>query len=197
MLKCRELRKERAISQRQLADRLGISRSTVAMWETGASRPDSQSLKTLSDLFGVSIDYLLDNNPSPSRGIKIPVLGRVQAGIPVEAVEDILDYEEITCETAAQGEFFALQIKGASMEPKFSEGDVVIVRRQSDVDSGDIAIALVNGNDATVKKIVKHPDGIYLMPLNAAFPPQFFSTADIAALPISILGKVVELRAKF
>lgn len=87
------------------------------------------------------------------RGVRIPVLGRVVAGIPIEAVEEILDYEEITPELAATGEFFALKIRGHSMEPRMMEGDVVIVRKQEDVESGDVAIVLVNGNEATVKRV--------------------------------------------
>lgn len=122
---------------------------------------------------------------------------RVVAGIPIDAVEEILDYEEITPEMAAHGEHFALLIKGDSMEPKMSAGDVVIVRKQSDINSGDIAIVLVNGNEATVKKIKKSPEGITLIPTNQAYDYAFYSNDDIINLPVSIIGKVVELRAKF
>ena len=83
------------------------------------------------------------------------------------------------------------------MEPKMSIGDVVIVRRQEDVDDGDVAVVIVNGNEATVKKIKKESGGIRLIPLNPAFDSQFFSIEDISTLPVRILGKVVELRAKF
>ena len=83
------------------------------------------------------------------------------------------------------------------MEPKISEGDVVIVRKQSDCDNGDLAVALVGGGDATVKRIKKSTAGITLIPNNPAFEPMFFSNEEIESLPVSILGKVVELRAKF
>ena len=106
----------------------------------------------IASYFGVSVDYLLGNEsapdgpPAPSRpGSKwIPVLGRVAAGTPIEAVEDILDYEEIDAHTAASGEHFALQIKGQSMEPRIKDGDVVIVQKQDDCDSGDVAVVLVS-----------------------------------------------------
>lgn len=97
------------------------------------------------------------------------------AGTPIEAVEDILDYEEIDAKTAASGEYFALQIKGQSMEPKISDGDVVIVRQQSVCNSGDIAVVLVNGDEATVKRIKKRPEGIMLIPSNPAYEPMFYS----------------------
>ena len=98
---------------------------------------------------------------------------------------------------AQQGDFFALQIKGSSMEPKFSEGDVVVVRKQEDVDNGDIAIVLVNGNEATVKKIKKFENGINLIPTNPEYDVLTYSTEEIENLPVRIIGKVVELRAKF
>ena len=132
-----------------------------------------------------------------SRSVLIPVLGDVQAGIPIEAIEDILDYEEITPEMAATGDHFGLRIRGQSMEPRFVEGDVIIVRKQPDVDTGDIAVVLVNGNSATVKKIKKSDAGITLIPLNPAFDPMFYSNQEIIELPVCIIGKIVELRGKY
>ena len=100
-------------------------------------------------------------------------------------------------EMARQGEFFALQVKGDSMEPKFSDGDVVIVRKQEDVDSGDIAIILVNGDEATIKKVQKFDGGINLVPTNSAYPVLTYTNKEIEQLPVRVIGKVVELRAKF
>lgn len=131
------------------------------------------------------------------RGVKIPVLGTVAAGIPIEAVEDILDYEEIEPELAATGEFFALQIKGDSMEPRMQSGDVVIVRQQPDVESGDVAVVLINGDEATVKKLLKQSGGIVLQAFNPAYDPMFFSPQDIEEKPVRVIGKVIELRGKF
>ena len=197
MITLKHLREEKKISQEKLAKAIGVSRSTIAMWETGNSQPDHDNLKLLAQYFKVSIDFLL-NNPSPNtHGVKIPVLGKVVAGIPIEAVEEILDHEEITPELASSGEYFALRIKGNSMEPKISEGDVVIVRKQDDADNGDTAIVLVNGDEATVKKIRKSPDGISLIPNNPSYDIIFYSNKEIEDLPVRIIGKVVELRAKF
>lgn len=128
---------------------------------------------------------------------RIPVLGRVAAGLPIEAQQEILDWEEITGEMALDGEYFALQIRGDSMEPKFSNGDVVIVRQQEDADDGDIVIALVNGNDAVCKRLRKYRDGIVLMSSNPAYEPMYFSGKEVTDTPVKIIGKVKELRAKF
>lgn len=129
--------------------------------------------------------------------IHIPVLGRVAAGIPIDAIEEIIDWEDISADMAAGGaEYFGLQIKGDSMEPKISDGDIVIVRKQPDVDSGEIAVVLVNGDDATVKRVKKSAAGITLISNNPAYDPMFYSNEDIEKLPVAILGRVVELRAK-
>lgn len=196
----RELRKSKQMTQRQLADLLYIDCSTVTKWETGKANPDFEKQQRLASLFNVSIDYLLgreDSASNPKGGIRIPVLGSVVAGIPIEAVQEILDYEEITPETASRGEHFALKIKGDSMEPKFSAGDIVIIRKQPDVENGEIAIVLVNGDEATIKKIQKSPEGIALIPLNPQYEVMFYTNKEIETLPVSILGKVIELRAKF
>ena len=201
----KQLREEKGLSQSEGAKIIGVGRTTYLKWENGENQP-TRKLDQLSQFFGVSIDYLLGKSDVKniksknlhSRGIRIPVLGRVVAGIPIEAVEEILDYEEITPELAATGEFFALKIRGHSMEPRMMEGDVVIVRKQEDVESGDVAIVLVNGNEATVKRVKKQEEGITLIATNTSvYEPHFYSNKEIKNLPVQILGKVVELRGKF
>lgn len=194
--KIRELRNRVGLTQKELAERLYKSESAIRMWELGKSEPDLQSINALAEIFNVSVDTIL-GAPATSTN-RIPVLGYVAAGIPIEAIEDIIDYEELSPETVKDGaEYFALQIQGASMEPKISDGDVVIVRKQPDVDSGQIAIVCVNGDRATCKKVMKHPDGILLQPLNPTYEATFYSADEVQNLPITILGRVVELRAKF
>lgn len=204
MNRVKELRKQKHITQEELGKVLDIQKAAISKYENGRAEPSTEVLKKMSAYFGVSIDYLLGNPPAKSpvqkptgRGVRIPVLGRVVAGIPLEAVEEILDYEEITPELAATGEFFALKIRGHSMEPRMMEGDVVIVRRQDDVESGDIAIVLVNGNEATVKRVKKQEDGITLIATNTSvYEPHYYSNKEIEELPVRILGKVIELRGK-
>lgn len=202
------LRTSKGITQNELATHLKISRSTIGMYESGSREPDFETLELIADYFNVDIDYLLGRTskttyiPPPllsskRKGVVINVLGRVAAGIPIDAVEDIIDTEEISEEIAKTGEFFGLQINGDSMEPKFSKGDIVIVRKQDDADSGDIVIAMVNGNDATCKRLRKYRDGIELISNNPSYEPMFFSNEDIISKPVKIIGKVVELRAKF
>lgn len=188
-------RKAKGLTQSEVAKIIGISQNGYSYWENGKAKIDQQQLIKLAELYGVTTDYLLGKE-SP-QVTKIPVLGKVAAGIPIEAITDIEDYEEIDEALAATGEFFALRIKGASMEPRIKEGDVVIVRRQESAESGDTVVVLVNGDAATVKKIRYGADGISLIPSNPAYDVQFYSKADIEQLPVRIIGRVVELRGKF
>ncbi|MCM1225296.1 MAG: repressor LexA, partial [Lachnospiraceae bacterium] len=166
--------------------------------------PPLKKTKELAELFNIDIDDLtgidleLPNikKNKAAKGFTINVLGHVAAGIPLEAIEEIIDTEEISEEMASTGEFFGLQIHGDSMEPRMCEGDVVIVRKQDDAESGDIVIALVNGNDATCKRLMKYSGGISLIALNSKYEPLMFSNEDIQKKPVRILGKVVELRGK-
>ena len=186
-------------------------KSHLSQYVNGKSNPDNEKIFLLSKVFGVSEAWLLgydvprykiteeieDDIPPKPQGIKIPVLGTVAAGIPISAVEDILDYEEVPQSWESQGEFFGLRIKGDSMQPKMDDGDVVIVRQQSDANSGDTVIALVNGDDATCKKLQKTENGIMLVSTNPNYLPMFFTNEEIVTKPVVILGKVVELRSKF
>ena len=187
-------------SQADLAKILFVNQTAVSQWERGVTIPSPPLLLKLSQLYGVSTDYLLgkDSSAPGSKGVKVPVLGDVAAGIPIEAVENIVDYEEIDTAMASTGKYYGLRIKGSSMEPRIREGDVVIVRQQEDADTGDTAVVLVNGDSATVKRIKKEPDGgLWLLPNNPAYDPQHYSPAEVAEKPVRIIGKVVELRGKF
>lgn len=199
----RALRKQNGLSLDELAARYNaqfsgkLNKSTLSRYENDVQEPMFSVVRNLAQLFDVSCEVLTDGCVPPVSGVQIPVLGRVAAGLPISAVQEILGYEEITPQLASQGEYFALEIKGDSMEPKFSEHDIVVIRQQNDVDSGQIAIVLINGDDAVCKKVMKHRDGISLVSFNPSYSPRFFTNREIDELPIHIIGRVVELRAKF
>lgn len=193
----KDLRNKKGLTQAELARLCGVHQTAVSQWEKGRTDPDRNSLKILSEIFDVPVDVIMGLVSGTKQKVVIPVLGYVRAGMPIEAVEEILDYEEISPQLAATGEFFALQIKGNSMEPRICENDVVIVRKQSDVDSGDVAVVLVNSMDATVKKVVKKGTSLSLVPFNPNYDVMIYSAEEVSRLPVSIIGKVVELRGKF
>lgn len=191
-------RKAKGLTQTEVAQAIGLTQNGYSYWENGKAKIDRDQLIKLAALFEVSIDYLLGNTEVPaSNGVRIPVLGDVAAGIPIEAITDIADYEEIDAALARTGEFFGLRIRGSSMEPRMCDGDVVIVRQQKTADTGDTVVVLVNGDSATVKKIKYGQDGITLLPTNPAYDPLFYSAAEVESLPVRVIGRVVELRAKY
>lgn len=193
----------------ELADKSGVSKASISQYVNGSHAPSNISSGKMASVLKVNPLWLMGfdvsmaeddatESKSLSRtGVVIPVLGRVAAGIPITAAEYVIDTEEISQAMAADGEYFGLQIKGDSMEPKISNGDVVIVRKQSDADDGDLVIALVNGNDAVCKRLKKYAEGIALLSTNPAYEPMYFSEKEIVEKPVEIIGKVKELRAKF
>lgn len=193
------LLKSQKKTQKMLCEHLGIKQQAFTNWKNGDNDSYMKHLPAIAEYLGVSIDFLLGKTDSPARrqGVKIPVLGNVAAGIPIEAITEIEDYEEITEDMASKGEYVALTIHGDSMEPRMLEGDVVIVRLQDTIESGETAIVIVNGGEATCKRVKKTPDGITLLAINPDYDPVFYSNKQIEQLPVRIFGKVVELRGKF
>lgn len=197
------LMEKRGITQLELAEYMGVSQTTISNWCKGIKMSRMDKVDKICRFFHINRSDLMDEHTEQSpatkpKAIKIPVLGMVHAGYPVDAIEDILDWEEVTPEMSARGDLMALQVKGDCMEPRFAEGDVVIVLCQNTAESGDIVIVMVNHDEAEMKKLKRFENGcINLVPLNAAYPVKSFSPQEIEELPIRILGKVIELRAKF
>ena len=195
----KKLTEEQGMSMSELARRVGTAKSAISRYFNGTREFPLNKVEEFASALHTTPDFLLgmEYEPQTQQGLQIPVLGNVAAGIPISAVEDILDYEEIDSSFQNQGEFFALRIKGDSMQPKMDDGDVVIVRQQSDANSGDTVIALVNGDDATCKKLQKTENGIMLLSTNPNYLPMFFTNEEILTKPVVILGKGVELRSKY
>ena len=185
-------------TQQDLADYLGASKSTVSMWVNGKRTPWMVTIDQICKYFDCTREDLLRDNREAyyKHSISIPVYARVAAGIPLEAVEDIIDREEIPERWERAGTYFGVRVKGDSMAPRIENGDVVIVRKQEDADDGDIVIALVNGNDAVCKRLRKYDGSIALVSNNPAYSPMYFTLADTQDIPVRIIGKVVELRGK-
>ena len=177
---------------------LKIPMPTFSDWINAKTYPRIDKIELMANYFGIEkSDLVEDKKVRTKKGNIINVLGRVAAGIPVEAVEEIIDNEEITEEMSRTGTFFGLKIHGDSMIPNICDGDIVIVRQQNDAESGDIVVATVNGTDATCKRLRKYKSGIELIANNPSYEPLDFSNQEIEEKSVKILGKVVELRRKF
>ena len=191
-------RKKAKLTQQDVASKLEVTRQTYSAYERGITIPSLETIEKISNLLNCSVgDILPSSFPVTKKiGVKIPVLGYIRAGIPHEAIENIIDYEEISEELSKKGDFFALCVSGDSMKPRIHPGDIVIVKKQNTIETGDIGVILVNGDDATIKKVVVRGNALILVPENPQYEQTIFTEKDIEELPVEIIGRVVELRAK-
>lgn len=195
--KLKRLRKEKNFSQIDLADKVGVTRSSIANYETGRNYPANDILTKFATLFNVSIDYLVDDNFNGIPKNHIPVLGIVKAGYNYLAEENIIGYVSINDNTLDSEDFFALEVKGNSMEPVIYERDIAIVKKQEEFENGDIVVALINGEEATIKRAYKNDKGIVLQPANPMIEPLEFDKEKIVNLPVKIIGIVYNITRKF
>ncbi len=193
------LRNSNNLSQAELAKKLNISRSSIGMFESNARTPTTDTLVRYAQFFNVSIDYLMGTSQnSNAEKYTIPVYASISCGNPFVADENIYDFEDVDIALKSQGEHFGLLCRGNSMSPEFKDGDVAIIRKQSNIDSGNIAAVRINGDEATLKIVKKSEQGITLVAINPdVFLPRFYSNEEIINLPVEIIGKVIENRRKY
>lgn len=190
-----------------VALRVGVAKSTIQRYEKG-------KIEKLKQPVIEAIAAALDADPAwicgktqavghytqsaAPRIVRVPVLGLVPAGIPIEAIEDIVDWEEIPAALCSgDREYFGLRVKGDSMYPDYLDGDTIIVRKTPAFESGDVCVVYVNGFDATLKRVKVDESGAWtLIPRNPEYPPKTYSAREVQTVPVSVAGVVVELRRK-
>ena len=196
----KEARKKAGLTQKEVADRLGMTYQAISNYERGVNRIEVSILSALCNLYGISVPEILQGHDSENKKTpiqfeeyrpthKIPILGRISAGLPLYAEENIEGYTYTELNGGA--EYFALRVKGDSMNAaRISDGDIIIVRRQDIVENGQIAVVLVDNEDATVKIFSRHGHLVTLMPHshNPAHQPQIY---DLRETKIDVLGLVV------
>lgn len=203
----KELRLEKEWTQDELGQKLNppVNKSAVNKWEKGQVENIKKThIEQMSKFFGVRPSQLMCFNEPVIEGafpieesVPIPILGKVAAGEPILAVENQIGTVNVDHSKTIGSELFGLRIKGDSMSPRIQEGDIVIVRKQSDADSGDIVIALVNGDEAVCKRLQKYADGLSLISLNPQYEPMTFTKKDIKDKPVKIIGRVIENRQQY
>lgn len=186
----------RGISRHQFCRDTGINYTTLGEWLTASKYPRIDKIELMAEYFGITKADLVEEPKKKTTKYQVPVYGRIQAGIPIEAITDIVDYEEISEEMARNGEYIGIRVSGNSMEPKISEGDIAIIRWQPTVENGQIAAVRVNGSDAALKKFYQSGSQVTLVSFNPNFPPMIYDLKD-PYTSIDIIGRLVELRAKF
>ena len=190
------LLKKTGTGQNELAKHIGVTPAAVNNWTRGTNVPRMEKIDKICAYFGVSRNDLVSD--SKRKDYRIPILGTVVAGVPMEAIENIDGYIDKTPKMMDDADYFALKIKGQSMEPELHEGDTVIVRVQPEVENGQIAIVTVNGDEATCKQVVRSKDGITLIGYNpVVYPPHFYSADQVNSLPVKVIGRVIEVRRDY
>lgn len=206
----KDLRESRGYSQQELGEALNMTRQTISNYEKGRRTPHKEILEEIADFFNVDMDFLYGKTKIENRYrqklaeganfelielspyASVPVLGSIPAGVPIEAIEDIVDHIDIPLKWVKSDDvYFALKVRGDSMYPLFLDGDTVIIRRQTTAETGDICACYVNGFDATLKRVkISEAGAITLQPENTNYPPMTYTHPG----EVTIAGKVVEVR---
>lgn len=202
--KIKYLREELGLRQSDLADKLSISPSAVGMYERNARQPNNDLIIKLAKFFNVSTDYLLGNSdirnesnvfPIADTPVRVPVVGKISAGKPILAQENIEGYEFAPSSQIKEGQtYFYLRVQGDSMNLKFNDGDIVLVQKQDYLENNEIGVFIVNGYDATVKKYKRENNLIILEPMsnNPNNTVQIYNEND----DFHIIGKVISYQGK-
>jgi repressor LexA len=192
-----------------------ISPSYLSLLETGKRKPSAIILKKLAPIY--NLDYIdlyekagfidlaekekIEKNKIDKLGnpiVSIPILGTVKAGYDYLAQENWIGSVDIDKSIVGNGQdYFALKVHGDSMSPVFMENDIVVIKKQDDFENGEIVVALINGEEATIKKAYKGTTGIELKAINPYYPPRVFTEDEIKTLPVTIIGTVKQLKRVF
>lgn len=195
--KIKELRKNKGILQKELADRLSVGKSTVAMWETNKREPDAETIAKIADILGVTTDMLLrdtvdtvtlpESNAQllPSEYIRmIPCFESASAGFGTDAQNRIIELIPIYIVNEQEAaETICIIVRGDSMHPRIEDGDIVQVHKQDTAETGDIVVIL-DGDEAFVKRFIHGKNGVILESFNPAYPPMKFTKEESNRLRI-------------
>lgn len=208
-IRLKQAREEKNISLEEAGNKVGVNKTTVMRWENGQTEKFKiPTLETLADFYGVNSLWLIGNDvPKYSLNnideignpvIPVPVLGTVKAGYDYMAQENWEGTIDVDKSLVGNGEdYFALKIKGDSMSPTLIENDIVIIKKQDDFENGDIVVAIINGDEATIKKGKKSDSSILLQPLNTNYEPLIFTYDEMKTIPVTIVGVVKQLKREF
>lgn len=205
----RKLRDEREWSQGQLGRKMRVSKQTISNWENNRRAPDYETLEALADIFNVPMSYFVSSEDerkvleklndtmqvipyTPGRAM-VPIVGVVRCGPGGLAYEDLQGAE--VADVANPSEYFHLRAEGDSMEPDIRPGDLVLVHIQPEVESGELAVVIIDDEEGTLKKYIRKGNAIILQSFNQNYPPRVFVGDEMNL--VKIAGKVVESKRKW
>lgn len=193
-------------SRTEICEALGIKYTTFADWVNAKTYPRIDKIERMADYFGISkSDLVEDHTTLPADAIPytqrptqpIPIVGVISCGTPLLAEDNIEGYHDTSLADITSGEtYFWLRAKGDSMiNVGIHEGDLLLIRQQNDVDSGDIAVVAINGDDATLKRVIKKENALILQPENPIYETKIFIGAEMNT--VHIRGRLMKLEKKF
>lgn len=209
MNRLKQIRKERGVTQSEVAKFIGISQNNYSYWENGKVKIDGDSIKKLADYFNVSVDYLLGRSltsalPNISNiypldaPIKLPIYGEIRAGTPIFTDQSPTDEWVYEDASYADGNHFVLRVVGSSMEPEIKEGSLAIIRHQNFANKGQIVACLLDGDVATLKQYMPQSNGsILLKALNPEAESYVITEAQLKNNYFKIIGIVREIKRKY
>lgn len=190
----KRLRLRAGLSQMEFGELLGVSDKAVSTWENDLKFPRMGTIQKMAEYFHINKSDIIEDKgegPIPKSEITmLPVVGRVAAGTGCPAQEYISGYYPASASTlSAGGTYFYLQVTGDSMTPKIDDGDLVLVRQQTSVDSGSLAVVVIDDQDGVVKKVYYGPDYIELHSFNPYYPVRRFDGPDVQRIQVCGLVK--------
>ena len=195
MNRLKELRLRAGYTQEMLGNFLGVQKAAICKYETGRASLPQDMLLRLANLFSVSTDYILKRNPlsdftgSTQEIIKIPIVGRVHAGLPILAEENISDYISVPQSDLKNGEYFFMEVEGDCMEDAhIVEGALVLVRLQPHIENSQVAVVRIN-DEVVLRRAKWEQNQLILYPANQNYAPMIVSGGDV-----QIIGRVLEVR---
>lgn len=201
----------RNIKASELSEKANIPKSAISQYLSGLYEAKQKSIFKLANVLDVSEGWLMGYDVPMKKDlntykvdklgnsvIPIPILGTVKAGYNYLAQENWIGTIDVETSLVGNGdEYFALKVHGDSMSPVLIEDDIVIIKKQNDFENGDIVVAIINGNEATIKKGKKSDSSILLQPLNSAYEPLIFTYEEMKSIPVTIVGIVKQLKREF
>lgn len=198
----------RNLKASELSEKAHIPKSAISQYLSGLYEAKQKSIFKLASVLNVSEAWLMGMDVPMEKITKldklgnpvaeIPLLGTVKAGYDYMAQENWDGMIEVDKNIIKDGsDYFALKIKGDSMSPVLIEDDIVIIKKQEDFENGDLVVALINGDEATIKKGKKSDNSILLQPLNTNYEPLIFTYDEVKNIPVTIVGIVKQLKREF
>lgn len=180
------------VRQKDLIEKLNIDKAKMSSYVNGRYLPNTETLKKICDFLECEIPWIIGVDENMQKAVrKIKVYSSIHAGVPSEMIDDVVDNEDIT-DYLSDKQYFGLKVKGDSMEPDFKENDTLICEQCNDVESGQIAVVVIEDSEAVLKKVIKAQNGIILYSLNEKYEPMVFSNND----NVKVIAKIVEIRRK-